>query len=104
MEADLEAQGFDRMAKKGQAGADQEPEAAEGEEVDAAAAKAEKGRASYDYLLSMQLWSLTAEKVATLQEEADAAAGEVGAGGVLVCGAGRGGAERAACGGRVEVA
>jgi hypothetical protein len=34
-------------------------------------------RASYDYLLSMALWSLTYEKVAALQEDADAASAEV---------------------------
>jgi len=49
------------------------------------APKADKSsRASYDYLLSMALWSLTAEKVAALQEDADGAEAEVGGGGALV--------------------
>lgn len=37
-----------------------------------------KPQASYDYLLSMALWSLTEEKVSALQEEADTSEAEVG--------------------------
>eukprot|EP00775_Hariotina_reticulata_P006914 gene6914-7130_t len=55
IEADLEAQGFDKMAKSKDVGA----------------------KVGYDYLLSMAIYSLTWEKVQTLSEEADAAAAEV---------------------------
>jgi hypothetical protein len=58
-----------------------EAEADSDDDDEAAAAKAEAskaGRASYDYLLSMALWSLTSEKVAALQEDADGAEAEVG--------------------------
>ena len=85
VEAELEARGFERMAKKGAKAEEADGAAAadgdEGAEGGADGAEGAKGGAakgaSYDYLLSMALWSLTYEKVAALQEEADAAAAEV---------------------------
>jgi hypothetical protein len=54
-----------------------EAAAAEAEGGEAAAAAAKFQKESYDYLLSMQIWSLTYEKVQALQGDADTAAAEV---------------------------
>ncbi|KIY93609.1 hypothetical protein MNEG_14354 [Monoraphidium neglectum] len=89
VEAELESQGFDRMTKKSQAGSEsgsadaadagEEGPDADGGDVSGGGSGGARGgasRASYDYLLSMALWSLTYEKVAALQEDADAASAE----------------------------
>lgn len=52
-----------------------EEEAADGDERSAGAEEA--GHGGYDYLLSMQLWSLTAEKVASLRAECAAKEAEL---------------------------
>jgi hypothetical protein len=54
-----------------------EAAAAEAEGGEAAAAAAKFQKESYDYLLSMQIWNLTYEKVQALQGDADTAAAEV---------------------------
>ncbi|WIA35043.1 hypothetical protein OEZ86_003534 [Tetradesmus obliquus] len=79
IEGDLAAQGFDKMAKSKDAAAAAAAEAQDDseEEVGRAAAAAAAIKESYDYLLSMAIYSLTWEKVQALTEEADAAAAEV---------------------------
>ncbi|KAF6262252.1 DNA topoisomerase [Scenedesmus sp. NREL 46B-D3] len=93
IEGNLEAQGFDKMAKsKDVSVCWQQAAAATGgrtgaracvaqddseEEIGRAAAAAAAVKESYDYLLSMAIYSLTWEKVQSLTEEADAAAAEV---------------------------
>ncbi|KAI7839009.1 hypothetical protein COHA_007248 [Chlorella ohadii] len=66
IEAELEDEGYDKLPSqkkaKAQAAADPEEEGEEGGEV---------AGASYDYLLSMPLSSLTLEKVEALKKEAD---------------------------------
>ncbi|GFR51194.1 hypothetical protein Agub_g13541 [Astrephomene gubernaculifera] len=76
IERDLEAQGFDRMSKTGAAAKVPEPSGDDGEDGDQPSASSASG-ASYDYLLSMSIYSLTKEKIAALQEEAARAAARV---------------------------
>ncbi|KAK9790352.1 hypothetical protein WJX73_001002 [Symbiochloris irregularis] len=77
IEAQLDAEGYDRMpnTKKGQTTVDLQKGEVPGEELSEEAAAAVK--LSFDYLLSMALWSLTAEKVAALQAEAEEQEAEV---------------------------
>uniref|UniRef100_A0A7S3VQX9 DNA topoisomerase 2 n=1 Tax=Dunaliella tertiolecta TaxID=3047 RepID=A0A7S3VQX9_DUNTE len=73
VEADLEAQQFDRLPSKAKAA--KAAVAEEQNEEDGESSRA--AHASYDYLLSMAIYSLTWEKVQALEEEADMQAGAV---------------------------
>lgn len=74
IEADLVARGYDALpsTKKKAVTVAADPEDGD-EEADAAAAAA----LSYDYLLSMPIWSLTLERVEALKDDADAQTQEV---------------------------
>ncbi|PNH12210.1 DNA topoisomerase 2 [Tetrabaena socialis] len=81
LERDLASQGFDRMAKAGarssskvqdEQPADGEEDGGGGGEEDPSTSAASAG--SYDYLLSMSLYSLTREKIEALRQEAAKAA------------------------------
>eukprot|EP00959_Pyramimonas_sp_CCMP1952_P325278 6808465-Pyramimonas_sp.AAC.1 len=61
----------------GAANADSEAAGEEGEALEGEAAAAGALKLSYDYLLSMPLWSLTLEKVEALVSERDGKEAEV---------------------------
>ncbi|QDZ25819.1 DNA topoisomerase II [Chloropicon primus] len=71
IESDLDNLGFDRLTKGGKSKASKQNQ--ENDEDDEASPKSSKAGAkvSYDYLLSMPLWSLSLEKVQDLQNEYD---------------------------------
>lgn len=70
IERDLAAKGFDRLPAKSQFGkAPTQRAAEEAEDGAAGAAAADGASASYEYLLSMPLSSLTMEKVDSLLKE-----------------------------------
>ena len=77
IELDLEAGGYDKLLPKklkgGRAAAPAEPSEDGGD----GAAEVVADKASYDYLLSMPIWSLTLERVEALQDEADKQTNEV---------------------------
>jgi DNA topoisomerase-2 len=78
LEAELRRGGFDPLPKGGKAAAAAaEAAAADDDGEDGAAAAVADAGVSYDYLLSLPLWSLTLEKVAELTAERGAKAAEV---------------------------
>jgi len=80
LEGDLKCRGYDALGKGVKAGAAAAAAAAaDDEEADGAAAVdgAPAEGATFDYLLSMPLWSLTLEKVSDLQSEHGSKAAEV---------------------------